>query len=114
MKDDAISEFLKYLESYESRPAIDMIGDTGTEICYRIAHGYCRQRTGWINHLLAVYFMHDCETAHESTQLRILASRALLYATNALKAYPKGFTQYISDVSIIDRASRIVENKQTG
>jgi hypothetical protein len=57
MKDDAVSEFLKYLESYESRPSIAMIDDTGTEICYRSVHGYCRQRTGWINHLLAVYFM---------------------------------------------------------
>jgi hypothetical protein len=110
MKDEAISEFLKYLETYESRPSIDMIDDTGTEICYRIAHGYCKQRTGWINHLLAVYFMKDCEKESETTKLRILASRALLYATNALKAYPKGFTQYIADVSIIGKAKEILEN----
>jgi hypothetical protein len=112
MKDEAIREFLNYLETYENRPSIDMIDDTGAEICYRIAHGYCKQRTGWIHHLLAVYFMNDCEKEREATKIRILAGRASLYANNALKFYPKGFTQYIPTVSIIDKAEKIVKKDQ--
>jgi hypothetical protein len=110
MKDEAIREFLKYLETYESRPSIDMIDDTGSEICYRVAHGYCKQRTGWINHLIAVYFINDCEKEVENTKIEILARRASLYATNALKYYPKGFTQYIATFSIIDKTKEILEN----
>lgn len=110
MKDEAIREFLKYLETYKSRPSINMIDDTGSEICYKISHGYCRQRTGWINHLIAVYFMNDCEKATEVAQVKILAGRALLYATNALEVYPKGFTQYIATVAIIEKAKKIIED----
>jgi hypothetical protein len=108
VKDEAVREFLNYLETYENRPSIDMIDDTGSEICYQIAHGYCKQRTGWINHLLAVYFMNDCEKENDSAKMRILAGRASLYANNALRFYPKGFTQYTATFSIIDKTDRIL------
>jgi hypothetical protein len=47
-------EFLCYLDHYYKVFAAGEPGDLGLEDCYRLGHGYCRDRTVWVHHRLAL------------------------------------------------------------
>ena len=46
-------QFMRYLDVLDALPASESNGDISQSICYTRARGYCRQRTGWIQYLLA-------------------------------------------------------------
>jgi len=46
-------QFMRYLDVLDALPASERNGDISQSICYARARGYCRQRTGWIQYLLA-------------------------------------------------------------
>jgi len=49
----ATDAFLRYVDIVDSLPHVEKDGDISQTICYQRAHGYCRQRTGWVLYLLA-------------------------------------------------------------
>jgi hypothetical protein len=58
-------EFMRYLDVLDTLAASEKGGDISQQICYARARGYCRQRTGWIQYLLAhqIYWEALQETA---------------------------------------------------
>ena len=58
-REPAHKDFYKYLEVQKSLPEEKKGGSTGSEICYERPQGYCLQRSGWINHLLANDFYQE-------------------------------------------------------
>lgn len=79
------AEFFKYLDQIEAEGATLLLPDTGQDICCRFPHGFCRQRTGWICHLLATTFADDLEPATPDEQVALFARRVLDYGTRALE-----------------------------
>ncbi len=101
-------EFFKYLDRVASEGATLVLPDTGQDICYRFPHGFCRQRTGWICHLLATTFVDDLEAAASDEQVVLYARRVLDYGTRALESYPPGFSQIEPTVSMVRRARAVL------
>lgn len=77
---------------------------TTTSCGYRFPHGYCRQRTGWICHLLATTFVADLDAAISDEQVRLYAQRVVEYSDRALASYPPGFSQIEPTVAMRRRA----------
>lgn len=46
-------EFLRYIDVHDTLPESERGGDISQNTCYVRARGFCRQRTGWIQYLLA-------------------------------------------------------------
>jgi len=49
----ATDSLQRYVDIADSLPESEKGGDISQAICYQRAHGYCRQRTGWVLYLLA-------------------------------------------------------------
>jgi len=59
--------------------------------CYRSAEGYCKERTGWILHLLANDFYQEGLQENDRNKKRDLFERALKQAEDVWKYFPSGF-----------------------
>lgn len=46
-------QFLRYIDVHDTLPESERGGDIAQGTCYKRAHGFCRQRTGWIQYRLA-------------------------------------------------------------
>ncbi len=82
--------FLRYLDIEASIGTSLPVG-IEAEVCYRSAEGYCRQRTGWILHLLANDFYQEGIQENDRNKKRELFERALKKAKKVWKHFPPGF-----------------------
>lgn len=90
---EARKDFYGYLESEPQQPNAIAEDDISAEVCYRSAAGYCRQRSGWICHLLASDFYKMGLAASSSDQARFYFKHAINYAQKAQTFFPGGFEQ---------------------
>ena len=105
-KTEAQQDFYKYLENKDQNPEAMREGDISVEACYRSTTGYCRQRSGWICHLLANDFYQKGLTESDTNQARFYFDLAVKYAKKAQVFFPGGFEQSIS-TQAVERDSRM-------
>ena len=99
--------FYRYIEAEEELGQAAK-GGTSAEICYERAHGYCRQRTGWVHHQLSASLFREAERLNKDERQRELLSRALNHANSAMQHFPGGFEQRPSTQWLLtDLESRI-------
>ncbi len=84
-------QFYKYLEVQDTLPKSETWGDSGSEICYTRPEGFCRQRSGWIHHLLANDSYSDGLNEPDAAKKEYLFNKALEEARVSLDDYPTGF-----------------------
>jgi len=93
------------LESEAQQPKAAREGDTTVEPCYRSAAGYCRQRSGWISHLLANDFYQKGLAEGGTAQARYYFRLAADYAQRSMGYFPGGFEQF-TPTQIVERDSK--------
>lgn len=91
MKKEAQQDFYRYIEAQDALPNSERSKDTGAEICYATPKGFCRQRSGWIHHLLANDFYSDALSEKNPATQEFLFERALTLANASLLDFPGGF-----------------------
>lgn len=101
MLEESHADFFRYLEVERTLPENKRGGDTGSEVCYKRAKGFCRQRTGWIHHLLANDFYQKSKAQKDSNRRIIFSRTALEHARASLDNFPVGFIQYVPTKTII-------------
>ncbi|HEX8140894.1 MAG TPA: hypothetical protein VF544_25225 [Pyrinomonadaceae bacterium] len=84
-------DFMRYLEIEASLPEEEKGGSTQQSVCTARPKGYCKQRTAWIEHLLASDFEKKGRQETEREKKRAAFQTALNYAKAALANYPGGF-----------------------
>ena len=95
-------DFYVYIENERNLAESEKGGDLRAEICYTRTGGYCRQRTGWIHHLLANDFYSQASRAVDSDIRREKLQRALDHARKAQSLYPpSGFDQCVPTKVIV-------------
>ncbi|HBA40124.1 MAG TPA: hypothetical protein DCZ05_10395 [Deltaproteobacteria bacterium] len=104
-KTEAQQDFYKYLENERQQPKVMREGDISAEACYRSTAGYCRQRSGWICHLLANDFYQKGLAEGSSDQARFHFDLAVQYAQKARVFFPGGFEQF-TPTQMVERDSR--------
>ncbi len=82
--------FYRYLEVEKMLPESETGGGPEWQLCYQRAKGYCRQRTAWINHLLANDLYQEALAASDSESRLAKLDRARNYAEAALEYHPPG------------------------
>jgi tetratricopeptide (TPR) repeat protein len=102
---EAQQDFYKYLENEDQNPQATREGDISVEACYRSAAGYCRQRSGWICHLLANDFYQKGIAESDTDKARFYFDLAVKYAQKAQIFFPGGFEQSIP-TQTVERDSR--------
>lgn len=105
-KPEAQQDFYKYLENEGQKPDAVREGDISAEACYRSAAGYCRQRSGWICHLLANDFYQTGLAEGDTDQARFHFDLAVKYALKAQVFFPGGFEQF-APTRTLERDSRL-------
>ncbi len=109
-------DFYRYLENIKDLPPNETGGNTGVELCYSRANGYCPQRTAWVHHLLAndLYAEATAESDPKSKIEKL--KNALGHAKDALKLYPQegerraGFVQCIPTESLVRKINEALES----
>ena len=93
MKDVYQDDWFRYLEAENSLPADseERSGSTSISACEKNPRGYCRQRTAWIQHLLANDYFEDGRKAADQKKKRDGYQIALKYARATLTNFPGGF-----------------------
>jgi hypothetical protein len=84
-------DFTRYLEIEASLPEEEKGGSTQQSVCTARPKGYCKQRTAWIEHLLASDFQKKGRQETEREKKRVAFQTALNYAKAAMVNYPGGF-----------------------
>jgi hypothetical protein len=92
-------KFFRYLDNEPSQPMEDRGGKA--EACYQREHGYCAERTAWINHLMAIDYYQQAQAAVDRDIRIQLLQRALGFVNNDLKF--GGFDQDIPSPTLKDR-----------
>jgi hypothetical protein len=93
-KTEAQQDFYKYTQNEPQQPKTLREGDISVEACYSSAAGYCRERSGWIRHLLANDFYQKGLAEASSNQARFHFDLARKYAHEAQDIFPGGFEQF--------------------
>ena len=88
---EAHKEFYRYFEVLAETQLLEDIGDTGSEYCYTLPRGFCRQRSGWIRHLLADDFYRQAQATGDAQERLSRYETALKHAETALRDYTGGF-----------------------
>lgn len=104
-KTEAQQDFYKYLENEPQQPKVASEGDISVETCYRSTAGYCRQRSGWICHLLANDFYQKGLVEGSTDQARYHFNLAVQYAQKTLGFFPGGFEQF-TPTQMVERDSK--------
>lgn len=103
-------DFYRYLEIERMLPAHETRGDTGSEVCYQRPKGYCMQRTGWINHLLANDFYEEALVVTDPRDRKAKLESAKNHAKAARDYYPpKGFEQCTDTIALQSRIDEMLE-----
>jgi hypothetical protein len=106
-------DFYRYLEVAQSLPAVEIGGDTSSEICYRRPKGYCLQRTAWIYHLFATDFYLRAMAQSDRRDRIADLTRAGQFVTEARKYRRpeggEGFDQCISTTTLAERIAEALD-----
>jgi uncharacterized membrane protein len=84
-------DFMRYLGVEASLPEEEKGGSTQQSVCTARPKGYCKQRTAWIEHLLAIDFEKKGRQETDREKKRAAFQTALNYARAALGNFPGGF-----------------------
>lgn len=101
------SLFFHYLEA--ARSVVEKVGDTDAraDSCYENETGVCKQRTAWVNHLLANDFYEVAIRTHDAELAKGYLERAGRYAEAAAQYQSKegvaGFTQCIETRTLMQK-----------
>ena len=105
--------FYIYLETEKSLPESEKGGGKEIALCTSRAHGYCQQRTGWIQHTLANYFYQQAQKEHSLDSRREYYSRSFEFAKQAIANYPPdGFEQQLPTRVVKERASEALQTNK--
>lgn len=88
---EAHKDFYRYFEVLVASKLPEDEGDTGSEHCYTLPRGFCRQRSGWIRHLLADDFYRQAQATVDAQERLSRLETALKHAEAALRNYADGF-----------------------
>ena len=88
---DAHKDFYRYFEVLSASGQPENLGDTGSEYCYTLPRGYCRQRSGWIRHVLADEFYRQGLATADAAERGSRLESARKHAEAAMRDYPGGF-----------------------
>jgi hypothetical protein len=88
---DEQENFYKYLEVQDTVPESEKGGDVGSEVCYKRPSGFCRQRSGWIHHLLANDFYSEGLSATNAQDKAYYFNKASDLIKASFADYPDGF-----------------------
>ena len=88
---EAHKDFYRYFEVMVASQLPEDQGETGSEYCYTLPRGFCRQRSGWIRHLLADDFYRQGHAAVDVQGRLSHLETALKHAEAALRDYTGGF-----------------------
>jgi transcriptional regulator with XRE-family HTH domain len=100
-REESHADFFRYLDFEEAHQAElnpAQQAEAGPETCYQRAHGYCRERTAWIHHLLALDLWERGRVKRDSG----LLEHALNHANAVLRHFPNGFVQHTSTIKMRD------------
>lgn len=84
-------DFDKYLEIEEHLPREERETPLDQEACYERPKGYCKQRTAWIQHLLATDYLEMGRQETDREKRRDDFQTALRRSQEALANFPGGF-----------------------
>lgn len=84
--------FFRYLDIAASLKN-EIPTDIEAEICYKLPGGYCRQRTGWILHLLANDLYQEGLQENDINKKREIFECGLRKAQDVWRYFPSGFIQ---------------------
>ena len=88
---EAHKDFYRYFEVLAASQLIEDYGETGSEHCYTLPRGFCRQRSGWIRHMLADDFYRLGQSGGDAQERLSRYETALRHAEAALRDYTSGF-----------------------
>jgi hypothetical protein len=98
----AIDWFDRYLDDSRSAATLNSTR-LDAQACYESAEGFCRQRGGWVAHLLAnIFYGLSLEQDKRSTQRRVYLERAQRYVQLSARYYPDGFAASIQESGGVD------------
>ena len=99
-------QFDRYLSIENHLPLDERDGDA--EICYKERpDGFCAERTGWIEHLLANDFYHLASRAKDNAAKASDLKSACNYLKGSVEHFPQGFHAYQTTLSSEDLKSRL-------
>ena len=106
MPEESHPDFHQYLE-YEQLVPEARQGGILVEECYQRESGYCRQRTGWINHQLALDFYTKAEALADPDEKLPHWRSAFKHAKAAIDVYPPdGFIQGTPTRTLLERSAQ--------
>jgi hypothetical protein len=88
-------DFYRYLDLEQGARDQDRFGPTDGEYCYQTPSGFCRQRTGYIQHLLANDYYQLAQKSGDAEIRTSHLRRSQAHAAKARDYYPAGFSQCI-------------------
>lgn len=88
---EAHQQFYRYFEMLERYHIAEDQGETGAEFCYTQPHGFCRQRSGWIRHLMADDYYRQSQLAGDPQERATRLEGVVKHAEAALRDYPGGY-----------------------
>lgn len=103
--------FYLYLETEKGLPESEKGGGKEIALCASRVHGYCQQRTGWIQHTLANYLFQKAQKEQSLDIRHEYYSRAIEFAKQAMENYPPdGFDQQLPTKVVKERAAEALRN----
>ena len=87
--------FLAYIDVADHVPESETGKDTSREFCYEQPHGYCRQRNGYVQYLLAHRFYWEGLHEEFPSVKKDRSREALRHLVDSTKWYPDGFDNII-------------------
>lgn len=91
--EEGVKFFYAYLNTEPTLPEAERSGGMEVNVCYQRPKGYCRQRTAWIQHLLANHLYGKALKETETAARRALLKSADNHVENIWPDFPDGFIQ---------------------
>lgn len=102
LREESHQDFYRYLDYASTLSDVLKNGGTSVEECYRRADGYCRQRTGWIHHLIALDFLSKGRRENNDRIKLSLFESSLNHANAAIEYFPGGFIHHTPTKALRD------------
>jgi hypothetical protein len=94
-------QFVRYLDVSDTLPESEKGGDISQSICYARARGYCRQRAGWIQYLLAHRIYWEALQEQSAVVRKEKLKQALAQLNDSEKSFsPSTFSSLIPTAAL--------------
>lgn len=108
-------QFMRYLDILDTLPASEKGGDISQTICYARARGYCRQRAGWIQYLLAHRIYWEALQEKSTLVRKEKLKEALGQLNNSKKSFfPSTFSTLIPTAALEATLIEQIRSLDTG